>query len=334
MSVRFSYSRLEQYNNCPYAYNLKYNEGHYISTDSVAAPFGSLCHKIIEQTCAMIKNGRPINYESLKRDFIEMNIPKRNKYDRTGDLFGTKILEQRYQKEWHDSFTPKGHKSYEMRAKEFLETGIYMFPKYCEEHPELEIVGAEIGFEFEYRGYVFMGFIDRVMKVKGKDSYIIFDIKTKDSPFPDKELVTPLQHVIYCRALRGMYGEDIEINCYYELPFVDGGIWQHAGTKGFESRGMKKIDKLLDGIEAGDWHSSPSKLCWWCPFRKKENTPLENCLCPYYSLYNGETKAECYEVKNQWRGMEHHEEVMQNFKEQCILESGGKLRGDDWDIEF
>lgn len=333
MSVKFSYSRLEQYNNCPYAYNLKYNEGHYISTNSVAAPFGSLCHKIIEQICTMIKNGRPINYESLKRDFVEMNIPKRNKYDRTGDLFGTKILEQRYQKEWHDSFTPKGHKSYEMRAKEFLETGIYMFPKYCEEHPELEIVGAEIGFEYEYRGYVFMGFIDRLMKVKGEDSYVVFDIKTKDSPFTDKDLTTPLQFCVYNTALRKIYGNDIEINNYYELPFVDGGIWQHGGTKGFEARGKKKIDKLIDGIEAGDWHSSASALCFWCPYRRKPGVPWEQQLCPYYSLWTPDNR-DCHEVKNEWKGPEKHEEVMQNFKEQCAIEDGVVLKGGDWDIEF
>ena len=121
MSVKFSYSRLEQYNNCPFAYNLKYNEGKYFDVPNVAAPFGSLCHKILEQIATMIKNGRPINYETLKKDFVEMNLPKRSKYDRTGDLFGTKILSERFPQAWVD-FSTKGGKSYSMRAKELRST--------------------------------------------------------------------------------------------------------------------------------------------------------------------------------------------------------------------
>ena len=332
MSVRFSYSRLEQYNNCPYAYNLKYNEGLYINTPNVAAPFGSLVHRILETECAMIKNGRPINYETLKKDFVEMNLPKRNKYDRTGDLFGIKILAEKYPAQWVD-FSTKGGKSYSMRAKEFLDNGIYAFPKYCEEHPELEIVGAEIGFEYEYRDYVFMGFIDRVMKVKDKDSYVIFDIKTKDTPFSDKELTTPLQFVCYVNAMRKIYGKDIEINCYYELPFVNGYTWQHAGTKGFEDRGLKKIDKLLDGIEAEEYPVKQGGLCWYCPYRRKPGVPWEQQLCPYYSLWTPDNR-DCHDVKNEWKGPEHHEKIMRDFKEQCAMEDGLITDGPNGYIEF
>ena len=319
MSVSFSYSRLEQYNNCPYAYNLKYNEGLYINTPNVAAPFGSLVHKIYEQIITMIKNGRPVNYDVLKRDFVEMNLPKRNKYDRTGDLFGTKVLAEKYPSQWVD-FSSKGGKSYSMRAKEFLESGIYLPEKYCNEHPELEVVGAEIGFEFEYRDYVFMGFIDRVMKVRGEDSYVIFDIKTKDSPYQEKELTTPLQHMIYCRALRGMYGKDIEINCYYELPFVDGGIWQHAGTKGFEDRGLKKIDKLLDGIEANEFPAKKSALCFWCPFSPTsgEQDPRAYGVCPYHSFWRPDNKT--HESMFEWQGKEKHEEIMKKYHEALEME--------------
>lgn len=334
MSVKFSYSRLEQYNNCPYAYNLKYNEGLYINTPNVAAPFGSLVHKIYEQIITMIKNGRPVNYDVLKRDFVEMNLPKRNKYDRTGDLFGTKVLAEKYPSQWVD-FSSKGGKSYSMRAKEFLESGIYLPEKYCNEHPELEVVGAEIGFEFEYRDYVFMGFIDRVMKVRGEDSYVIFDIKTKDSPYQEKELTTPLQHMIYCRALRGMYGKDIEINCYYELPFVDGGIWQHAGTKGFEARGLKKIDKLLDGIEAGEFPPSPSPICHWCPYEISENIPpeVQGHECIYGSLWTPENHT--FETRYEWKGVEGHEKQWEKYQEDKAVANGYSFRKDKgWDIEF
>lgn len=334
MSVRFSYSRLEQYNNCPYAYNLKYNEGLYINTPNVAAPFGSLVHKLLEVESTMIKNGRPINYETLKKDFVEMNLPKRSKYDKTGDLFGTKILAEKYPSQWVD-FTSKGGKSYSMRAKEFLESGIYAFPRYCEEHPELEIVGAEIGFEYEHRGYVFMGFIDRVMKVKGKDSYVIFDIKTKDTPFSDKELTTPLQFTCYANAMRKIYGKDIEINCYYELPFANGYTWQHAGTKGFEARGNKKIDALIDGIEAGKYEPAPSPLCHWCPYKATADVPVEvqGHECIYCSMWTPENHT--FETWYEWKGVEGHEKQWEQYQEDKAVANGYSFRKDKgWDIEF
>lgn len=332
MSARFSYSRIEQYNNCPYAYNIKYNEGHYFNVENAAAPYGQLIHKILELEATAIKNGRPINYESLKRDFVELNLPKRNKYDRTGDLFGIKILEERYPKDWHN-FNTKSGQSYATKAKEFLERGIYDFPNYCAEHPELEIIGAEIGFEFEYRGYVFMGFIDRVMKVKGEDQYIIFDIKTKDSPYTDAELTSPTQHAIYNAAIKNIYGKDIQIENYYELPTLH--LLQHAGTKGFEKRCFNKIDKILNGIEAGDWRANPSPLCFFCPLRRKPDQPEEAkpYTCPYYSLWTPENRK-CFDVKNEWRGPEHHEEVMKNFKEQCAMEDGLITNGPNGYIEF
>lgn len=330
MSVKFSYSRLSQYDSCPFAYDLKYNKGNYFYTPSVAAPFGSLVHSVLEQEALAIKAGKSINYEDLKRDFVELNLPKRNRYD--SDLFGVKILAQKFPKEWHD-FDTKSGKSYSVKAQEFLESGIYYFPKFMEQHPELEIIGAEVSFEYEYRGYTFMGFIDRLLKVRGEDIYIIDDIKTKDHPFDDKELITPLQFVCYATWVREHYGKDVQIECYYELPIL-GGQRQHAGTKGFEKRGLKKIDKILDGIEAGEYQPRPSPLCAWCSYRRAPGVPEEQNLCPYYSLWTPQ-KRDCYDVKNAWRGPEHHEEVMEQFREQIALEKGGGVKsGKFWDFDF
>ena len=89
---KFSYSKLNQYENCPYAYNLKYNEGHFYNVPSLAASFGTLVHKIEENISHLIMNGRPVNYEMLRKDFWNMNVPKRNKYDRDGDIFGANFL--------------------------------------------------------------------------------------------------------------------------------------------------------------------------------------------------------------------------------------------------
>lgn len=331
---RYSYSKISCYDQCPYKYNLRYNEQKYISEAGVAAAYGSLVHHILQREADAIKAGKEIDYESLKADFVELNLPKRSKWDRDGDLFGTKILSKRYPKEWLD-FDTKSGKNYAAKAQEFLSFGIYEFPKFMEAHPELEVYGAEVQFEFEYRGYVFYGFIDRILHEKGTDRYLIYDIKTKDSPFRDQDLVTPLQFVIYAKALREKIGENIEISCFYDLPTIH--MTQAAGTRGFEARGMKKVDKLLDGVEAGDYHPKPQKICWWCEYRRKPGMPEENQLCPYYSLYNGETKENTWEVKNQWFGPEHHQDVMRRFREECKLEDeldGTSSKRGKWDFDF
>lgn len=330
---KFSYSKLNQYETCPFCYDLKYNKGIYVSEPSIAPLYGVLVHKILEIEAQEIKNGRPINYEMLKADFQNYNIPKRSKYDRDGDIFGSNLLAKKFPKDWMD-FDTKSGKSYAVKAIDFLDWGIYRFPKYMEEHPELEVVGTEIGFTFEYRGYLFTGFIDRLLKERGKDRYLIFDIKTKDSPFKDKDLTTPLQFVCYARALRETYGKDIKIECYYDLPTID--LIQAAGTKGFELRGMKKIDKLLDGIEAEEFPPHSSPLCKFCSFRPHEGQPDEaQDLCPYFSLWEKDNPT--YDVYFEWEGTENHEKVMQKYWERKRLEeenAGKQIDVSSFDFDF
>ena len=319
MSQKFSYSRLDCYGQCGWKYKLKYVDGNYIYQPTIATAYGTLIHAIEERMANLMKAGKEIDFDELRLDFEQMNVPKRSKYDRSGDLFGTKILAQKFPKEWHDFTTAKSGKSYSMKAKDYERNGIYTFPNYMKEHPELEVVGAEVSFEYNYRGYVFNGFIDRLLKVKGENKFVIHDIKTKDVLYKDTELTTPLQFKIYAESVRQMFDKNAEVECFYELPTV--GAFQAAGTRGWEKRGATKIDKLLDGIEAQDWTPHPSRLCWWCDFRRKSSTPESQHLCPYYSLYNGEVKNDTWDVQNEWKGIEHHEEVMEKFRKQCEQES-------------
>lgn len=322
---KFSYSKIEQYNQCPFAYYLKYVCGNYFYEPNVAAFYGSLVHKILEQITSYLSQGEKIPYAQLKADFMYLNLPKRNRYDRDGDIFGIDKLQKMFSKEW-DTFSNKSGLNYRLKADNFLNYGIYDFEKYMLEHPELEIVGAEIPFSFNFRDYIFSGYIDRLLKVKGTKKYLIFDIKTKDTPFSDKDLTTPLQFVVYSKALYERYGDDIEIECYYDLPTLR--LIQPAGTNGFFKRGMKKINSILDSIEAKMWEPSPSALCWWCSFRRKNGMEESHMLCPYYSLWTPDNKT--YDKKFEWSGIENYVDVMKKFMrnvefEREIDESGIKI---------
>lgn len=332
MAEKYSFSKLNTYDSCPYNFKLRYVDKHFVSEPSLAAQYGTLVHLIYQRIAESIMRGEEIPYEELKDTFVNINLPKRNHFDREGDIFGTKVLSQQFAAEWND-LNSKSGKSYRVKAVEFLDTGIYRLEDFMKENPELEIVGTEVSFEYIYRKYCFYGFIDRLLRVKETNRYIIHDIKTKDHPFSDSELTTPLQFYVYTQALRDKYGKDIEIECYYDLPTI--GMLQKAGTKGFENRAKKKIDKILDAVEAEEFPPRPSPLCWWCSFRAKDNQPEEaKGLCPYYSLWTPENKV--YDVKNTWEGEESHQKIMSRFKDQQEEDEirNPKKHGRKFDFEF
>ena len=72
--TKYSYSKLNTYASCPWKYNLCYNEGHYIFTESIATLWGTLVHFIEENIGNALAAGEPVDYEKLKQDFVNINI--------------------------------------------------------------------------------------------------------------------------------------------------------------------------------------------------------------------------------------------------------------------
>lgn len=312
---KYSYSKLNTYVNCPFQYFLKYEQKHYIYTPNLAAELGTLIHKIEERIAIAIIGGFEINYDELREDFMNYNIPKTSPTDTEGDIYGINILKVKYKNEFYKT-NDQGN-SYYTKCIDYYNKGIYRLENFMKDHPNLKLVDVEKYFEFNYRGYIMHGFIDRLLQDKETGEYIICDIKTKDHPFSDRELTTPLQFVVYSMGVKDMFNLDYYPDkCYYDLPICD--IRQQAGTKGFIKRGIKKIDKILDGANIEkDFCSKPSPLCYWCPFSytNPEQRPEGKRLCPYFSLWTRDNKAKGYECMNKWDGMENHEKILKNFIE-------------------
>lgn len=325
---KMSFSKLSTYDNCPFHYYLKYICGKYIFSDSVATLYGSLVHYILEQEANCIKNGMSIDYEKLKRIFTTTDKSNVGSKD-DEQIIAVDEIRKRFPTEWTDSNTKSGL-SYADKARNFLEEGIYRFPKYMDMHPELEIIGAEVPFEFDYHNkYIFNGFIDLVMRYKDEPNhFVIWDIKTKDHEFSKQETTTPLQFVFYCKALRQRYGEDIAIDCFYSLPVIN--VLQPAGSKGFEARGTKKIDGLLDAIESCNWQPKAVPLCYWCEFcsNNPNITQEGKNLCCYYSLWTPNDKT--FKTKMEWKGMDKHFIQMKKFTALQAIDEA--IDDDDFEI--
>lgn len=284
----YSYSRLSCWNECGFRYNLRYNEKKYIGGDSLATEIGTTLHKGEEILSQILQSGKKPDYDKLRMYLRTVNIPKKDAYDTEGGIYGFDILRDKYLTEW---YTPsdKTNLTYEDKIRKYLDEGIYRQEKFMEAHPELEIWDIEHPFTFEYQGEQIKGFIDRVLKYKGRQEYIVHDIKTRDRLFDEADTKSPLQLAIYQFALQAELGLDEPCTeCYYDLPFV--GEYQSAGSKGFLKRCKTKLDKILEGIHNDVYEPHPSPLCYWCEYSNTNPhvTKEGRNQCPYYSLWTRE----------------------------------------------
>lgn len=329
--TRFSYSRLNQMENCPFAYYLKYEQKHFPKDSALTMEYGNLCHYILETIGNCIKGGKEIPYEKLTEDFWNIELHTQENGKKKEDILGANLLAKKYPEAWVKP--SRAGKTYAEKAKYFAAIGMYRLEWYMQDHPELEIVGCEVPFEFKYNdNYTFFGYIDRLLKVKGQNKYVIHDIKTKDKEFRKEDLATPLQFVIYVLSQQKVYGEDAEFECCYDLPFAgEDGVWQSALTKGGMKCGLTKIDKLFAKIENKEWKPSPSILCAWCPFSANNPDQPEDCknLCCYYNL-STQDEFDTYHVKMEWKGMDKHFIQMKKFMK--LQEIDEAIDDDDFEI--
>ena len=297
-----SYSKISTYEQCPYKYKLVYIDKHFINQPSIATDFGTLIHYVEEHIGIDLKNHKDIDYVYFKNLFLEGNE----------EVKGLNKLKELYPIEF---ITPdKNNRTYEEKANTYLTEGIYRLEEHLRINDNLEIYGTEVPFEFEYGGYIIHGFIDRIFKDTIANSYIIEDIKTYSAPLEHKDLVTPLQFVIYVKALQTLVPNltENDIVCYYDLPLCYEK--QQAGTNGFIKRGFAKIDKLFKNISEKIFAPKATPLCHWCIFCPTvDNQPEEaKGLCPYYSHWTRENKDNS--VENYWMGEENHQAILEAFR--------------------
>ena len=299
MAEKFSYSKLNTYECCPYKYYLRYHLKKFISSDNVASEYGTLIHHAFEMQANMILSGKNIDYDLIKNIIVESD-------GKNGSILGTNALSKKYKDDWYS--VDKTGKSYAQKTQRFLDVGIYRLEKYMADNPDLELYAAELPFEYYYRGYLFHGFIDRVFMHKSNPAHLeLHDIKTSAKAYDDKKCKTPLQMLVYVNALKEIlpkqnFGGDYQIDCFYEFPVAEE--MKAAGSPGWYNRGMKKLDGLINGIESGDYKANASPLCYWCEYSNSNpGVPEEGKnMCPYYSLWKPD--APTFNTFLPWLGME------------------------------
>ena len=293
--TKYSYSKIDCYEQCHFKFKLQYIDEHYIKTDSVATLFGNAIHETEEEIANSIKAGKAIDYIGLKNGLV-LKLAE---------------IKHRFPKEYED--LDKSMRTYSDKAKFYLEKGIYRLENFMKTHPTYEIVGAEIHFAFDFNDeFYFDGYIDRVFRDTTTGKYLIQDIKTWAIPAENEKLITPLQFVVYSLAVKNMYKVSTDdITCEYDLPMCD--LTQKGGTMGYVNRGISKLNKLFSSIKAKEFEPKPSPLCHWCQFcQTNENAPEEGKhLCPYYMHWTKEKKD--FSKENDWHGLENHNAILEAY---------------------
>lgn len=299
---QYSYSKFECYDNCSFKYKLKHiDKIQFKWVNTIATEFGTCIHSIEEDIANAIKEKRPIDYISLKNRLIL------KRYE----------LEHRYAANFND--LDKSSRTYLQKIYEYLNTGIYRLEAFMKENPTYEVVGTEQYFSVVFEDVKFTGYIDRVLRDTSTGDIIIHDIKSWAIPKEQKDLTTPLQFVIYVLAAKELYGvEPHQVKCAYDLPCCD--LIQDAGTKGFMTRGTKKLHELIVAIRNGEFEPNPSPLCHWCeycptnPYQPEE--AKGKVYCPYHSLWT-KNKAS-FAKASEWQGLENHGIVVESYiKKYC-----------------
>ena len=307
---KFSYSKLNTYESCPYRYKLQYVDHHFIDTSSIANEFGTLIHYIEESIARdIVANNHEPTFMIDFDKYIDIFINAGTDDSDVQTPIGARKIKEKYPEEF---YTPDKYGfSYDDKANNYLNSGIYRLSDYLSANRNLKIIGVEIPFDVEYEGFVFHGFIDRVFKDDSTGNFIIEDIKTWQD-IKGHDLVTPLQFVFYTKAAQKLFdiSED-NISCYYDLPLANERF--AAGTKGYMKRGAKKIDKLLHAIEAKEFVPKPTPLCYWCSFSDTcPNQPEEGKnLCPYRSNWTKDNRN--FSVEFEWMGEENHEAILSAY---------------------
>lgn len=309
---KFSYSKLNTYESCPYKFKLQYRDFHFPDSTTIANEFGTLVH-FIEEIIAkdiVANNDEPI-FMLDDRKYVEMFLHK-DSLDGDTKILCVDSLKQKYDKQHFIKKDKQGF-SYNDKITAYLETGIHRLQKYLAENRQLRIIATEKEFQLEHKGYLFHGFIDRAFKNIETGEIYVEDIKTWDT-IKGHELKTPLQLVLYSIAASQIFEAD-KVACGYDLPIIDER--HKAGSAGYIEKGIAKIDKILSHIEAKEFEPNPTPLCHWCVFSPTyiEGQPEEGKgLCPYFCHWTKVNKD--FSVEFEWAGKDNHEKVLEAYAKQ------------------
>jgi hypothetical protein len=286
---KFSYSRINTYNQCPQKYKIQYIDKIYSSKNSIEAFMGKSVHDVLEKLYSSknLKN-QFISFDYLMEMYFDYwqeewddNIfISKYKYNQIKNdksmLFNNNSIEQIYYNKMFDD----GKKCLSNYYKKFNELGYF----------KQNVLAVEYKFKIRIGKYEFIGFIDRIDKDDNNVINII-DYKTGTKPHTLPKLRKDLQLYIYEMVIRNSDEfKDIEkiiLSLYYlKTDTYLSCVHDNEEIYKLEKKILNNIeligtDKIFNGKE--------SILCDWCYFWNE---------CEYKSISNPSIRLNRHEFFN------------------------------------
>ncbi|HIJ07568.1 MAG: UvrD/REP helicase [Methanomicrobiales archaeon 53_19] len=241
-TMAFSYSKLQQYNECP----LQFRFRHILKIaeppgPAPAAAKGTGIHAVIE------------------------NLDP----DRPADEQIEELLEEHWTPDQFESKTQAEQNK--ASARDLLRTYI----EWQKENANT-IIAPEKRFGFTFAGREIHGFIDRIEQTPD-GGYVVIDFKSGKTPsnMTKKNIPENIQLNLYAMAIRELYGELPERASLFYL--ADNRIIDYLPTEESIRAFTEHLEEMLDNIQSGEFPARPDyQRCQWCPYgdlceREEEN---------------------------------------------------------------
>lgn len=297
--TRYSYSRLETYEKCPFKYKLVYIDKKRVYSNSIATEFGTAIHETEENIMNCIKDFKLVDYVSLKNAFILKMAELRQKYKQ-------------------DYLLPdKTGRYYDEKGYYYLDNAITNLENWLKSEPNMQIIGAEVKFSTVICNKIFAGSIDRLLYDKNTGIYYLQDIKSWPE-ITGHDIKMPLQFAVYAHAVSEMYNVPYDhIICQYYLPLINKTFTATEPTAKIVEKGESELAESFDKIASGNFHPIPSALCAWCEYSPTNPNQPEagKNLCPYHSIWRRDLreKGTAKTPACKWTGLDNYPRVLEEY---------------------
>lgn len=242
--TNYSNSRLTQYENCKFAYNLHYNEGYDSPYETIEAFLGSRVHEVLEKL-----------YTDLQNDKLDTLEELLEYYEAIWDF------------KWHEGIINSS------RFDDFIhhDDGVRCIEEYYKRfYPfdQLVIIGLETDEKLELPdGNTWSVRIDK-FAFKG-DAFYVCDYKTGNRMKSQYDADTDRQLAMYAAWVRKKYGKDKKVKLLWHMLKFDRDVESERSNFELE-RTIDNVVKEIREIEhCKDWSPQESILCNWCVYRHK-----------------------------------------------------------------
>jgi len=249
--TKYSNTRLTQFENCPYAYDLKYNQKIESPLNTVEAFMGSRVHETLEKLYTDLQNDKMDSLEELLAYY-----------------------DDRWFQEYDPEYVINSSKYSDDEQMEIVEECISLY--YKSKHPfdDICIAGLETDDELQLPdGNTYSVRID---KFGFKDGiYYVCDYKTSSWMKSQSDADHDRQLGMYALWVKRKYGMGSRVKMVWHMLKFGEDVVSERSSADLENC-EKQVVELISQIEScKDWRTNKGPLCDWCAYRG---------MCPEFKI--------------------------------------------------